>query len=95
MFKNPDRRLVDMGFFKDKRGGNVPENKYGATYYRKDSYGFIQKLDIMHKKSGTCQIQSYQERTNSDGYHNCVGLTYDEAKVVLKKCRELKRKYKW
>lgn len=32
---------------------------------------------------------------NADGFNNIVGLTYEETKLIMKKYRQMKRKYKW
>lgn len=94
MFKNTDKLLKELGF--EKMEGDDSESKYGACYRRENKeYNYIQRLDILHKENGVHLIQSYVEGTNSDGYNNCVGLTYPEMKAVMKKYRELKRKYRW
>ena len=91
LFKSVDERLKDLGFIKAKN-----DSKYGAFYIREiTELGYIQCLDILHKASGKHLIQSYQEGTNSDGFNNVVGLTYEETKLAMKKYRQLKRKYEW
>lgn len=85
-----DKTMEKNGFEK------IEENKFGASYRKKNKeYNFTQRLDIIHKSSENHLIQSYVEGTNSDGFNNCVGLTYPEMKAVMKKYRELKRKYRW
>lgn len=32
---------------------------------------------------------------NSEGFNNCVGLTYKEMRMAMKKYKEMKIKYKW
>lgn len=94
LFKSVDNRLKELGFEKVET-----EDKYGACYRRvvpinsDDSY--VHRLDIIHKANGKHLIQSYQEETNSDGFNNMVGLTYEVTKLAMKKYRQLKRKYKW
>lgn len=94
LFKSVDERLKDLGFEKVEA-----EDKYGAFYSRvvpinsDDSY--VHRLDIIHKANGKHLIQSYEEKVNSDGFNNTVGLTYEITKLAIKKYRQLKRKYKW
>lgn len=91
MFKSADKILKKLGF--EKVNG---DSKYGANYRRKDKkYGYIQALNITHKENGKHLIQSYVGGVNSEGFSNCVGLTYPEMRAAMKKYRELKRKYKW
>lgn len=90
MFKNADKLLEKLGFEK------IEESKFGVSYRKENKeYNFIQRLDICHKASGNHLFQSYVEGINSDGFNNCVGLTYPEMKVAMKKYQELKRKYRW
>lgn len=90
MFKKADKLLKRLGFEK------IEENKFGVSYRKENKeYNFAQRLDIVRKSSGNHLVQSYVEGTNSDGFNNCVGLTYPEMKAVMKKYRELKRKYRW
>lgn len=90
LFKSVDERLKDLGFIK------LDEDNFGVSYVKDvKKYGFRQRLDIMHKASGKHLIQSYQEGTNSDGFNNVVGLSYEETKLAMKKYRQLKKKYEW
>lgn len=83
-----DRKLGKLGFKK------TSESRFGASYERYNKeYNYTQILDIYKKNSGKHTINSYQVDVNSDGYNNQVGLTYQEIKLMLKKYRELKRKY--
>lgn len=86
MFKNIDRRFEEIGFVK------VSEDKYGATYERKDEeYNYTQVLAILHKASGRHLIQSYdKDLMDSKMIGNVgVGLTYYETKLALKKMKQL------
>ena len=90
MFKKADKLLKRLGFEK------IEENKFGVSYRKEiKKYNFTQRLDIGHKADGNHLIQSYVEGINSEGFNNCVGITYPETKAVMKKYRELKRKYRW
>ena len=90
MFKKADKLLKRLGFEK------IEESKFGASYRKEiKKYNFTQRLDIGHKADGNHLIQSYVEGMNSEGFNNCVGVTYPEMKAVMKKFRELKRKYRW
>lgn len=90
MFKTTDERLADLGFVK------IEENKHGVRYERVHHiFGYTHSLDIMHKRSGKHLIQSYEKGVNSDKYNNCVGLTELESKLILKKLKEMKKKYNW
>lgn len=90
LFVKVDRKMERLGFEK------IEESKFGASYRKENKeYNFTQRLDIVHKNNGNHIIQSYVEGTNSEGFNNCVGLSYPEIKAILKKYRELKRKYRW
>lgn len=90
LFVKADRKMERLGFEK------IEESKFGASYRKENKeYNFTQRLDIVHKNNGNHIIQSYVEGTNSEGFNNCVGLSYPEIKSILKKYRELKRKYRW
>lgn len=94
MFKSADKMMEELGF--EKLEGDDAESQYGASYRRKnEKHQYVQRLDILHKASGSHLVQSYVEGTNSDGFNNCVGLTYKEMKATMKKYMELKRKYRW
>lgn len=86
MFKNIDKKFEEIGFIK------IKEDKYGATYERKDTeHNFTQVLDILHKASGRHIVQSYDKDlmdTKNIG-NTCVGLSYYEMKLVLKKMKKL------
>lgn len=90
MFKNIESRLNTLGFEK------IEENHYGVMYKRRvEKYGYNQLVHIHKKKSGNHIIQSYVEALNSDGFNDCVGLTYKEMRLFMKKFRQMKRKYRW
>lgn len=95
LFKSADRELEDLGFVKECDEDNK-ESKYGVSYIKNvPEYNYKQILSIMCKSNGRHLIQSYEEKVNSDGFNNCVGLTYKEMKAAMQKYREMKRKYRW
>lgn len=86
MFKSIDKKFEEIGFKK------VSEDKYGARYERENwRHNFTQVLDILHKSNGRHVVQSYdKELMDVENIGNtCVGLTYYEMKLVLKKMRKL------
>lgn len=90
LFVKADRKMERLGFEK------IEESKFGASYRKENKeYNFTHRLDIGHKASGNHLFQSYVEGINSEGFNNCVGITYPETKTIMKKFRELKRKYRW
>lgn len=91
LFKSVDDKLKDLGFDK------MNENDYGATYEKEVSMGgkYCHVISIISKSNGNHLIQSYEKEVNSDKFNNAVGLTYKEAKLAMKKYRQLKRNYKW
>lgn len=94
LFKSVDEQMKDLGFVKIHNEEDR-ESKYGVSYERESEFGYVQRIDILHKESGNHLIQSYQLGTNSDGLNNVVGITYQEAKIIMKKFRQMKRKYGW
>ena len=90
LFIKADKAMKKLGFEK------IEESKFGVTYRRENKqFNFIERLDICHKANGNHLIMPYIEGINSDGLNNSGALTYSEMKTVMKKYRELKRKYKW
>lgn len=86
LFKTVDEKFEEIGFVKLK------EDKYGVTYKRKNNkYNYIQTLDLFHKASGRHLIQSYDEELMDEKKigNTCVGLTMYEAKLCLKKMKEM------
>ena len=87
-----DRKLSKLGFNKTE------ENEHGVYYARNISasrYDYVHVVCIIHKQNGNHLIQSYQKDVNSDKFNNVVGLTYLETKLIMKKYRQMKRKYRW
>lgn len=88
LFKSVDEKLSEIGFVKSG------ENKqFGATYERVNSeHNYVQCLDLLHKASGRHLIQSYQKDVNLDKFNNSVGLSIYEAKLAVKKMKQLRYK---
>lgn len=85
IFKNIDDKFKDIGFKK------IKDDKYAVTYERKlVKYNYTQVLDICHKTSGKHIVQSYdKDLMDKKGIGNiCVGLTYYEMKLILKKMKK-------
>ena len=86
MFKNIDKKFEEIGFIK------VCEDKYGAVYERKnEKYNYTQVLEILHKASGRHIVLSYDKDLidSKNIGHTCVGLSYYEIKLILKKMKKL------
>ena len=91
LFKTVDEKFAEIGFVK------VEENEYGATYKRKvDKYNYIQTLALLHKASGRHLIQSYDADLMDEKKigNTCVGLTMYEAKLCIKKMKQMGWKVK-
>ena len=85
LFKNIDEKLEDIGFVK------IKDDKYTVTYERKlVKYNYTQVLDICHKTSGKHIVQSYdKDLMDKKSIGNiCVGLTYYEMKLIMKKMKQ-------
>lgn len=86
LFKSVDEKFSDIGFVK------VKENMYGATYERTNSeFNYIQRLDIVFKRSGRHIVQSYDPNLMDEKKigNTCVGLTMYEMKLCIKKMKEM------
>lgn len=91
MFKTIDEKFAEIGFIKGK------EDMYGVTYERNDAeYNFTQRLDLLHKASGRHLIQSYDIHLTDEKKigNTCVGLTMYEAKLCIKKMKQMGWKMK-
>ena len=85
LFKSTDEKLKEIGFVKTQ------DDNYAVTYERFNiRYNYTQVLTIVHKKSGQHIIQSYDKylMDNKGIGNTCVGLTYRETKLIMKKIRE-------
>ncbi len=85
IFESVDDKLRGLRFIKTE------DNEYAVTYERLDTkYKFVQVVALLHKASGKHIIQSYDASLGDDkGIGNtCVGLTYEEARLFLKKMKK-------
>lgn len=85
LFKTTDDKLKDIGFKKNT------DSCYNVAYERKNTkYGYTQIVVLSHKDSKRHIIQSYdKDLFDSDNIGNiCVGLSYYETKLFLKKMKE-------
>ena len=86
LFKTVDETFEEIGFVKLK------EDKYGVIYKRKDSkHNYIQTLALLHKANGRHLIQSYDADLMDEKKigNTCVGLTMYEAKLCIKKMKQM------
>ena len=91
LFKTVDEKFAEIGFVK------VKEGEYGVTYKRKDNkYNFTQTLDLVRKGSGRHLIQSYDAKLTDEKKigNTGVGLTMYEAKLCVKKMKQMGRRIK-
>ena len=89
LFKSIDKQIEKLGFKK------VEDNEHIISYERKnEKYNYIQVVDIYHKRSGKHLLFSYDKNLydNKRVGNTCVGLTYTEAKLFLKKMKSKKWK---
>ena len=91
LFKTVDEKFAEIGFIKEK------EDKYGAIYKRKvDKHNYTQTLSLLHKVSGNHLIQSYDANLMDEKKigNICVSLTMYEAKLCIKKMKQMGWKVK-
>ena len=84
MFKSIDKKFEEIGFIK------MREDKFGVRYERKDGE-YTHVLVIHHKESGITIVQSYDKDLMDSKMigNTCVGLTYYEMELVMKKMKKL------
>lgn len=77
------------------------ENKYGVKYERYNyECGFNQALKIVHNKNNQTHVVTYDEcpiydsKTHTYVYGNC-GFEAELLKLLKKKSKIMKRRYKW
>lgn len=82
-----DRKIEKkLGFKK------IDEDQYCVSYERKNpEYGYTQRVDLLHKKSGKHILQSYDPdlTDTKDIGATCVGLTFQELKLFTKKMKQV------
>lgn len=86
LFKTIDDKFAEIGFVK------MEENEYGVRYQRMDEWhDYVQCLDISHKYNRLHIVQSYDKDLMDSKLigNTCVGLTYYEMKLVMKKMKKL------
>lgn len=88
LFKSIDEKFAEIGLVK------VKENEFSADYERQSKFGYTQCVDLVKKASGKHIIQSYEKGINRDGFNNCVGLTMYEARLCMKKMKQMGLKEK-
>ena len=85
LFKSVDEKFEEIGFEK------IKDDKYAVIYERKLSkYNYTQVLDICHKASEKHIVQSYDKdlMDKKNIGNTCVGLTYYEMKLIMKKMKQ-------
>lgn len=86
MFKSIDEKLIEIGFMK------ISEDKYGVMYERvNEKYHYTQCVNLVHKESGKHIIQSYDKELMDEKKigNTCVGLTYNEMKLFMRKMKKI------
>ncbi len=86
IFKTIDEKFAEVGFVK------VKESHIFIRYQRYNKkYNYIQTLDLLHKISGRCIVQSYDANLSDvKGIgHTCVGLSMYEMKLCIKKMKQV------
>lgn len=84
-FKSIDEKFEEIHFMK------VRDDEYEVRYERMDEcHDYVQVLAISHKASGRHIIQSYDKNLFDEKMigNTCVGFTYYEMKLALKKMRK-------
>ena len=85
IFKSIDEKFKDIGFIK------VREDKHGVVYERyEDEYGYVQRLDILHKANGKHLIQSYDATNTTSEFSPMVRLTEYKLKIKIIKIKKIK-----
>lgn len=85
LFKTTDEKLREIGFVKTE------QSIHGAFYERLMPEGYTQVVSIARKYNGRHILQSYDKGLFDANYTGniCVGLTYQEARLFLRKMREI------
>lgn len=82
LFKTTDEKIEALGFTKTEENQNV------VRYIRVGKFTHV--VDILHKANGNDIIQSFDKDLFDEKCvgNTCVGLTYKEAKLFLKKMKK-------
>lgn len=83
LFKSIDDRFEEIGLIK------MNDDEYSVEYERKQPEGYIQSINIHHKKSGRHIVQSYDKNLFDEKKigNTCVGLTSYELNLIYKKMK--------
>lgn len=85
LFATIDEKFAALGYTK------MEDTKFMVRYEKKaDGFKHTKRIDICHKYSGRHIVQSYDPNlgdTKNIG-NTCVGLTYKELKLCMKKMKE-------
>lgn len=86
IFKSVDKKLEEIGLKKQYDKNNIVLYIRDVSYPRK----YRQAVVIIHKDNGETILQSYDVNLYDDkGIGNsCVGLTYYELKLLIKKMKQ-------
>lgn len=85
LFKTTDEKLKEIGFKK------IRDNNLIVEYQRyNDVFNYTQSLCIVRKLNGQSIIQSYDKGLFDKNLigNVCVGLTFKETKLIIKKMKE-------
>lgn len=103
IIKSTDKRLEELGFIKKEENNYLvhyekanilnklkPNDKLGIVPSEIEEVTYIQVVDIVHKKNKNCIVQSYDPNLFDQKKigNTCVGLTYEEMKLFMKKIKE-------
>ena len=84
-WESVDTKIKELGF------ELTYESNLVLTYERKDKqFDYIHGVDLVKKTKGIPIIQSYQKDTPGSKFDYMVGLKINEAKLFLKKIKNLK-----
>lgn len=85
LFATIDEKFAALGYTKKK------DDKFMVRYEKKaDGFKYIKRIDILCKSSGNHIVQNYDPNLGDEKNigNTCVGLTYKELKLCMKKMKE-------
>jgi hypothetical protein len=85
IFNNVDKKFEKIGFKK------IEDTKYCVRYeWFDEDFKYTHVLAICHKASGRHIVQSYDKYLMDAGFTGnvCIGLTYYEMKLALRKMKQ-------